>query len=123
MGEDHVMTWQTPAGTRFSAPGSCAEQLEEADLPAPSSQSSAGPMQQSSRGRDARTATDISCQQRPWSRADTDLSKTLSQVLRHKSQLRLDSAGYASMHDPGEPSHQEAELLTPCRFPTIHLVK
>ena len=34
---------------------------------------------------------------RPWSRADTELSKTLSQVLRHKSRLKLDSAGYAGI--------------------------
>ena len=34
---------------------------------------------------------------RPWSRADTELSKTLSQVLRHKSRLKLDSAGCAGI--------------------------
>ena len=34
---------------------------------------------------------------RPWSRADTELSKTLSQILRHKSRLQLDSAGYAGI--------------------------
>ena len=62
--------------------------------------SSTGSTRQSSRGRTtSRTETDTSGQQRPWSRADTDLSKTLSHVLRHKSQLRLDSAGYASIQE------------------------
>ena len=45
----------------------------------------------------SRTETGLCKQKRPWSRADTDLSKTLSQVLRHKSQLSLGCAGYASV--------------------------
>ena len=36
---------------------------------------------------------------RPWTPHDTDLSKALSRVLRHRSNLQLDEAGYAKLTD------------------------
>ena len=49
-------------------------------------------------------------QLRPWTRADTALSKALSQVLRHRSALRLDGAGFAGIQEvldnPRIRSHQ-----------------
>ena len=47
----------------------------------------------------SRTADEASGRLRPWTRADTDLSKALSQVLRHRSTLRLDDAGFAHIKD------------------------
>ena len=47
----------------------------------------------------SRTTNEASGRLRPWTRADTDLSKALSQVLRHRSTLRLDDAGFASIKD------------------------
>ena len=47
----------------------------------------------------SRTTNEASGRLRPWTRADTDLSKALSQVLRHRSTLRLDDAGFAGIKD------------------------
>ena len=58
----------------------------------------------------SRTTNEASGQLRPWTRADTALSKALSQVLRHRSALRLDGAGFAGIQEvldnPRIRSHQ-----------------
>ena len=45
------------------------------------------------------TSASAASQPRPWTRKDTDLSKALSRVLRHRSNLQLDEAGYAKLAD------------------------
>ena len=45
------------------------------------------------------TPASAASQPRPWTRKDTDLSKALSRVLRHRSNLQLGEAGYAKLAD------------------------
>ena len=107
-GEADPMERLQAKGSRSSAPDSSSDELvavdmavddaepcpnldgrKDADLALPQHRGRRNPR----RGQPASNGT------RPWSRADTELSKTLSQVLRHRSHLRLDSAGYAGIPD------------------------
>ena len=47
----------------------------------------------------SRTSACNASQLRPWTQQDTDLSKALTRVLRHRSNLKLDEAGYAKLTD------------------------
>ena len=104
-GEVHAAR-STAAGPRLSAPCSNSEELVEIEVAVDEERprshldrqlgSDLAPLSDGGRlaldeGQTASSRT------RPWSRADTELSKTLSQVLRHKPRLKLDSAGYAGI--------------------------
>ena len=104
-GEVHS-TQSTAKGSRTSAPYCNSEELVEIEV----DMDDAGPGSHldgqldsvlappSDSGRPAlHEGQTASGRARPWSRADTELSKTLSQILRHKSRLQLDSAGYAGI--------------------------
>ena len=124
--EDHVEAPPDQAGTRFSAPDSDSEELvpvesdpeSEADqvgrrCPAPDSDSEElvpaaprrdegarpGEAKASNSPEHSRTSACNASQLRPWTQQDTDLSKALTRVLRHRSNLKLDEAGYAKLTD------------------------
>ena len=117
--EDQEEATLDPTGKRFSAPDSDSEELVPVDTetdtvqegrrcPAPASDSDElipaatrrvegvrpGDAQASDSSSSSRTSTSPL---RPWTQADTDLSKAMTRVLRHRSNLQLDEAGYAKL--------------------------
>ena len=56
-----------------------------------------------------------------WTREDTQLSKAMSQLLRHKSKLKLDQAGYAKLSDM--LVHPRLRNLNPTLEWMMHIVR
>ena len=124
--EDHVEAPPDQAGKRSSAPDSDSEELvpvesdpeteagqvgrrcpapdsdsEELVPAAPSRDEGARPGEEkaSNSPEHSRTSACNASQLRPWTQQDTDLCKALTRVLRHRSNLKLDEAGYAKLTD------------------------
>ena len=124
--EDHVEAPPDQAGKRSSAPDSDSEELvpvesdpeteagqvgrrcpapdsdsEELAPAAPSRDEGARPGEEkaSNSPEHSRTSACNASQLRPWTQQDTDLCKALTRVLRHRSNLKLDEAGYAKLTD------------------------
>ena len=117
--EDQDKPTLDPTGKRFSAPDSDSEELVPVDTetdtvqegrrcPAPASDSdelipAATRRAEGVRPGDAQASDSSSSSRastsplRPWTQADTDLSKAMTRVLRHRSNLQLDEAGYAKL--------------------------
>ena len=56
-----------------------------------------------------------------WTQEDTKLSKAMSRLLRHKSKLKLDEAGYAKLSDMLE--HPRLRDLNPTKEWMMHIVQ
>ena len=85
-------------GKRCSVPSSDSEEL----VPTASSRDVVkrpGEEKASNSPRRSRTPACAAGHPRPWTHQDTDLSKALSRVLRHRSNLHRDEAGYAKLAD------------------------
>ena len=105
--EDQEEATLDPTGKRFSAPDSDSEELVPVDTetdtvqegrrcPAPASDSDELIPAATRRAEGVRPG-DAPSPLRPWTQADTDLSKAMTRVLRHRSNLQLDEAGYAKL--------------------------
>ena len=96
--ESDQETGADQVGKRCSAPESDSEEL----VPAASSRDGGkrqGEGHASDLPKRPQTQACAAGQSRPWTRQDTALSKAISRALRHRSNLRLDEAGYANLAD------------------------
>ena len=127
--EDQEEATLDPTGKRFSAPDSDSEELVPVDTetdtvqegrrcPAPASDSDElipaatrraegvrpGDAQASDSSSSSRTSTSPL---RPWTQADTDLSKAMTRVLRHRSNLAARRGRLCQAHgSAGPPGHE-----------------